>query len=102
VPVLESFDLWNGLKIWPLAPPTSSAALAVQQWREALAVLVDNERALADALTLCAAAQIALPRGRAITVERMRQEAAQLFEIALDAIDALSTESTGATGFGLP
>jgi hypothetical protein len=79
-------------------PDTASTKLAV--WQAAQAELVALEQELVEAMADYGRTLDEPPRRLIIAIERKREEVQALFDIAIEALDALSIAKTGHTNFG--
>ena len=81
--------------------PTLEAATAkLVAWQSAHAELATLESALSDAMAEYGRTLGEPPRQLIIEIERKREQAQRLFDIAMEALDALSIARTGHTNFG--
>ena len=77
-----------------------NATAKLAAWQRVQGELVDLEQALGAAMVEYAQSRGDPPRQLIIQVERKREEAARLFEVAIEALDAQSAARTGLTNFG--
>ena len=77
----------------------NSAMAKLDAWKRAHLDLVVQERCLVEAMTEYAADLTEPPRALIIEVEKQRVHVKQLFEVAMEALDAVSLR-TGLTDFG--
>jgi hypothetical protein len=81
-------------------PTSERAAAKLAAWQAAQASLVALEQQLSDAMADYGRTLDEPPRRLIIEIERKREEVNGLFDVALEALDALSTARTGHTNFG--
>jgi hypothetical protein len=81
-------------------PTLESARAQLKVWQSASAELARLEAALSQAMTEYADTLGDPPRQLIIDVERKRTQVAELFDMALAALDACSPSRTGMTHFG--
>ncbi len=80
--------------------PPESAAAKLAAWQSAQASLAALEQALSAAMADYGRKLDEPPRRPIIEIERKREEVHGLFDIAIEALDALSIARTGHTNFG--
>ena len=84
-----------------MTQPTLELATAkLAAWQVAQAELAMLEQTLVEAMAEYAQTLGEPPRQLIIEAERKREQVARLFEVALEALDALSTARTGHTNLG--
>jgi hypothetical protein len=81
-------------------PDFNSAVAKMAAWQSAQEELVLLERELGEAMAEYANTLESPPRDLIIRTERKREDVWRLFEVALEALDALSIARTGHTNFG--
>lgn len=81
-------------------PTLESARAQLTVWQSASAELAQLEATLSQAMTEYANTLGDPPRQLIIDVERKRAQVAELFDVALAALDACSPAHTGVTQFG--
>lgn len=81
-------------------PANQSAAAKLAAWQAAQAELAALEQDLVAAMIQYGRTLDEPPRSLIIAIERKRGQAQGLFDIAIEALDALSTARTGHTNFG--
>lgn len=77
-----------------------SSETKLQAWLTAQAELLKTELALRKAMIEYGKSRSDPPRQLIIVAERQREQVRQLFEIAIEALDAVSVIRTGHTDFG--
>ena len=81
-------------------PTIEQATAKLDTWRTAQAELAALEAQLGDAMMEYARSLGEPPRMLIIDTERKREKVRQLFDEAIEALDALSIARTGHTNFG--
>ena len=81
-------------------PATESASAKLAAWQAAKLELAALEQELVEAMAEYGRNLDEPPRRLIIAIERKREEVHAMFDVAIEALDALSIAKTGHTNFG--